>query len=332
MPDALLGTTSGIHRVENDTLRSLGLDDRQVSAVHAFRNASGNLVLLAGTYGDGLFRSDDDGRSWTKIEQGLTSSAFRTIVPDPNDPSAILSGTEPGRIYRSTDTGLTWSEMGGILSLDHVDEWFLPYSPRAGAVRNIYSPPGTDRLLASVEVGGLLDSPDRGEAWTCRPILGDTDIHHITGHPHDPYTLYAALGWATLKSVPVPSDSPPVGGVGRSTDGGNTWTKLFTDYTRAVIVPPSHPELLLACPAKKVGALGRIQVSADGGDSWTPASDGIDSPMNDMVEEFIPAPDDSIWALRSGGTLYRAEPGEWRWHPVLDPNSGLNVKSVAFIP
>ncbi len=332
MHQAILGTISGVHLLDGDTLRPIGLDACQVSAAHARRSGDGNLIILAGTYGDGLFRSDDEGKTWTKIEQGLTASAFRTIVPDPHDPSTILAGTEPGRIYRSTDAGLTWTEFDAIRSVDHVDEWFLPYSPRAGAVRNIYAPPGTDRLLAAVEVGGLLTSPDRGTTWTCDPILGDTDIHYITGHPTDPNTLYAALGWATLKSVEAPADSPPVGGVARSTDGGNTWTKLFSDYTRAVIVPPSHPHLILACPAKKVGALGRIQVYADNGDSWAPAGAGLDSPMDDMVEEFIPAPDESIWALRSGGTLYRAEPTEWRWQSVLDPSTGIKVKSIAFVP
>jgi hypothetical protein len=330
MHRAMIGTTNGVYRLEREDLHPIGLEGHRITAVHAYPQDSGVDVLLAGTYGDGLFRSEDDGRTWTRIEQGLTSSAFRTIVPDPFDSTAILAGSEPGRIYRSVDAGLTWTELSGILSVDHIDEWFLPYSPRAGAVRNIYSPPGSNRLLAAVEVGGLLDSPDRGKSWTCRPILGDTDIHYVTGHPQNPDILYASLGWASLKSVPVPASSPPVGGVARSTDGGNTWTKLFSDYTRAVIVPPSHPDLLLACPGKEVGELGRIQVSSDNGDSWAPASDGIESPMQDMVEEFVPAADDSIWALCSGGAVYRATPGESQWQPVIAPGSGLQAKSITF--
>ncbi len=332
MPHALIGTTNGIHRLDHDALTSLELRGHRISAVQAHREPSGTLIMLAGTYGDGLYRSDDDGRTWARIDQGLTASAFRTIITDPHDATAILAGTEPGRIFRSTDSGLTWSEFDAIRALDHVDEWYLPYSPRAGAVRNIYSPPGSDRLLAAVEVGGLLDSPDHGVTWTCGPFLGDTDIHYITGHPTEPDILFAALGWASLKTVEVPADSPPVGGVAGSTDGGRTWTKLFSDYTRAVIVPPSHPHLLLACPGKKVGAQSHIQVSTDNGDSWTPAGTGLDVPMDDMVEEFIPAPDETIWALRSGGALYSAHPTEWRWRPVITPEAGINVKSVAFIP
>lgn len=331
MYPALIGTSHGIYRLEHGTLHPLGLDGHRVSAVYAHRQPGSHLVLLAGTYGDGLFRSEDEGRTWTKIVEGLTASTFRTFITDPFEPAGILCGTEPGRIYRSTDTGLTWTEFDAIRTLDHADEWFLPYSPRAGAVRNICSPTGSERLLASVEVGGLLHSTDHGESWRCEPILGDTDIHYVTGHPTDANTLYAALGWATLDSVAIPASSPRPGGVARSRDGGQTWTKFHTDYTRAVIVPPTHPHLLLAGPAKKVGSLGEIQVSADGGESWTPASDGIETPMDDMVEEFIIAPDQSIWAIRSGGSLYRANPAEWQWQSIVQPPDGRKIESVAFL-
>ena len=331
MHQAFLGTRDGLYRLENGTLIPLGLEGHYVTAMHARYDEAGHLILLAGSYGDGLFRSKDDGQTWTRIEQGLTASAFRTFLPDPFDATAVLCGTEPGRIFRSADSGLTWTEFDAIRSISHVDEWFLPYSPRAGAVRNMYSPVGTERLLASVEVGGLLDSPDQGATWTCGPILGDTDIHYITGHPTDSNILYAALGWAKLGAASVPANSPSLGGVARSLDGGQTWTKLFSDYTRAVIVPPSNPELVLAGPATEVGDLGRIQVSADDGDSWTSASHGIETPMEDIVEEFVVAPDQSIWAIRSGGSLYRTEPGDWHWQPVIDPEIGIQVRSVAFI-
>lgn len=332
MIDALIGTRTGVYRLRGDNLTPLGLAGQHVSAVHACVRDDGVTVLLAGTYGDGLFRSDDDGKTWRTAHDGLTARALRTIRPDPFVPTAILCGTEPGRIFRSDDAGASWNELSAISALSGVEEWYLPYSPRAGAVRNIYRPTGTDRLLASVEVGGLLDSPDRGTTWTVGLVAGDSDIHYVTGHPDDPELLYAALGWASLKSVQRGENAPPLGGIARSRDGGATWEKLHTHYTRAIVVPPTRPDLLLAGPAAAVGEGGRIEVSPDGGDTWTLASDGIDSPMDDMVEEFVPAPDGSTWAIRSGGTVLGAEPGEWRWMPVIGPEHDLNVRSVAFIP
>ena len=330
MNHALIGTRRGLYRLDGDTLEPLGLDQFDVSAVYTRTVDSGASLILAGTYGDGLLRSTDEGVTWDVIDAGLTAPAFRTIVPDPLDPAAILCGTEPGRIFRSIDEGMNWTEYDAIPDLPHAQQWFLPYSPRAGAVRNIHVPSGTKRILASVEVGGLLDSPDQGAIWTSQPILGDTDIHFVTSHPNDPNLLFAALGWATLTSVPVPPDSPSPGGVARSRDGGQTWEKLFTDYTRAVIVPPSMPDLVLAGPATAVGGPGRIEVSHDAGDSWSPAGDGVDMPMEDMIELFEPAPDGSIWAMRSGGGLIRAEPGEWRWHSVLPAGVDISVRSIAF--
>jgi photosystem II stability/assembly factor-like uncharacterized protein len=278
-----------------------------------------------------LFRSDDGGAHWAPIADGLTAPAFRAIVPDPLEPGAILCGTEPARIFRSRDGGLSWQELAGILRLAGYDAWFLPYSPRAGALRNIYAPPGTRRLLASVEVGGLLDSGDGGDTWSYRPVLDEADIHHITGHPDDPNLLYVALGWAPPPGETRGADAPPLGGLARSNDGGRTWRKFYSDYTRAVIVPPARPDLVLAGPAKAVGAQGRIEVSADGGESWRPADDGIASPMADMVELFLAAPDGSIWAICSQGRLLRAEPGEWRWRSPLPAIAEVRVKAATLL-
>ncbi|HET9015630.1 MAG TPA: hypothetical protein VFN57_08535 [Thermomicrobiaceae bacterium] len=331
--ETYIGTASGVHRLGGSGAESLGLADERISAVHAFRAASGDTVVLAGSYGDGLFRSADGGRSWQPIGEGLTAPAFRTIAPDPTRPGAILAGTEPGRIFRSEDEGRSWRELDGIRAIPAHEEWYLPYSPRAGAVRNVYSPPGSDsRLLASVEVGGLLDSPDGGLSWTISPIGPDDDIHYVTGHPDQPNLLFAALGYAALKSRHRDESSPRLGGVGRSRDGGKTWQVLHTDYTRAVIVPPTHHELLLAGPSPQVGRMGRIEVSRDFGDSWEPAAGRLQTPMEDMVEVFQAAPDGSIWAVCSGGRLLRAEPEEWQWRSALPAGLGARVEAASFLP
>jgi photosystem II stability/assembly factor-like uncharacterized protein len=317
---AYIGTTGGLHRLRDGVTEPLGLAGERVMAVHA----SGD-VVLAGSYGNGLFRSADGGATWARVKAGLTASAFRCLGPDPLRPGALLAGTEPARLFRSGDAGETWAELEGVGRLPGHAEWFLPYSPRAGAVRNVHG--GAGRLFGSLEVGGLLRSEDGGATWTCEPVIADEDIHHITGHPSDPDVLYVSLGAASL-----PSSSPAqaLGGVARSRDGGRGWEKVETDYTRATLVPPTRPDLLLAGPALRVGRGGRIVVSGDGGDSWRPAGDGIEVPMPDMVELFLAAPDGSVWALCSQGRLLRAEPGEWTWRSALPEGSRLEVKSVAF--
>jgi hypothetical protein len=98
-----------------------------------------------------------------------------------------------------------------------------------------------------------------------------------------------------------------------------------------VLVPPSRPDLVLAGPAPEVSRQGRIVVSSDGGDTWQLASNGIDTPMPDMVEVFVVAPDDTVWAICSGGRLLRAMPGEWVWCSALPDNANCQVESVAFV-
>jgi photosystem II stability/assembly factor-like uncharacterized protein len=330
MFETFIGTTKGVFHLSGSAVEPLGLADERIWAIHGWRDGD-RTVLLAGSYGNGMFRSEDGGGTWEPANEGLTSSAFRTIGPDPLDADVILAGSEPARLYRSRDGGRTWSEMQAIAQLPGVESWYLPYAPRAGAIRNVYSPSGSDsRLLASIEVGGLLDSHDGGESWSVGPVGVDTDIHHITGHPADPSLLYASLGYASLARDGGDGERK-YGGIGRSRDGGATWEKIETDYTRATLIPRAEQAVLLAGPAPKVGAQGRIVLSTDGGDTWTPASDGIETPMEDMVELFVEAPDDTVWAVCSGGRLLRATPGDWRWTSALPEGSDLSVESVTFV-
>jgi photosystem II stability/assembly factor-like uncharacterized protein len=311
MVGAYLGTTSGVLRLHDGALAPCGLDGLSVTALHASDG-----LLLAGTYGDGMFRSTDGARTWQQITAGLTASTFRFV-------SAELAGSEPARVYRSADAGESWDELDGITRIAGHEQWFLPYSPRAGAARNAYV--SEDRLLVAAEVAGLLRSDDGGSAWVCEPVAGDEDVHHVTGHPDDPDLIYVSLGTASLTRR-----GGQHGGIARSRDGGRTWEKVETDYTRATIVPPARPDLVLAGPAPRVGRGGRIVVSADDGERWEPAGHGIEVPMPDMVELFVAAPDGTVWAICSGGRLLCGAPDDWSWSSVLPPEAPVHVKSVAF--
>ncbi|MFZ0214733.1 MAG: sialidase family protein [Candidatus Dormiibacterota bacterium] len=326
--DTLVGTGDGVVALE-DGLRPLGLTGHRISALHAFRSASGGDVLLAGTYGEGLFRSEDRGRTWQEVE-GLWAPAARTVGPDPSTAGALLCGTEPGRLFRSRDEGRTWTELTGVGDLPQAAAWFLPYSPRAGAIRNLTARPERPaRLLASVEVGGLLRTDDGGETWSVAAIAGNDDIHQIVEHPDDPDRLWASLGYAAL---PDRQRRAPLGGVARSRDGGRTWTVLHTEYTRSTIFVPGHPDLVLSGPAPDVGSGGRIVVSDDDGETWLPAAGGVSIPMPDMVELFQPAPDGRVFAICAGGRLLGADPGDWRWSSALPAGAPENVVSVSFLP
>jgi len=100
--DTYAGTESGVLHVDRD--QSLGLTGHRVSAIHALRDRAGDVVIVAGTYGDGLFRSADGGRSWSPVTAGMAAPAARTIGPDPLEPGGLICGTEPARLFRSADS------------------------------------------------------------------------------------------------------------------------------------------------------------------------------------------------------------------------------------
>ena len=89
MLEAFIGTTSGVLRLRDGELEPLGLEGHSVTALHASDDA-----LLAGTYGEGLFRSAGGERTWERVDAGLTASTFRFV-------SAELAGTEPARVYHA---------------------------------------------------------------------------------------------------------------------------------------------------------------------------------------------------------------------------------------
>ena len=158
-----VGTNRGVYRLDGGSLEPLGLDDHEIYAVHSVGE-----TVLAGSYGEGVFRSEDGGTSWREANDGLTATALRTFQDD--------------------------------------------------------------------------------------------NIHYVSGHPENPDVLLLALGWAALRGRNVDRDE--LGGVGLSEDGGKTWRKVIREaYTRAVLIPPKHPNLILAGPAKAIGRQGRILVS-----------------------------------------------------------------------
>ncbi len=329
--DIFVGSEDGVVAIDG-RVRRLGLEGHRISAIHALREPGrSEPILLAGTYGEGLRRSEDGGQTWHAVE-GMTAPAARTIGADPSAADRLVCGTEPARLFRSEDAGASWSEVAGISALPEHSGWFLPYSPRAGAIRNVAVLPGDrEQLVASVEVGGLLRSTDGGQTWSIEEVVGNDDIHQVVGDPDQPGRVWASLGYAALPTRVRRPEDRHLGGVARSDNGGRTWSLLHTDYTRSTIPVPAAQGTVLSGPAPRVGEAGRIVISTDGGETWEPASAGIETPMPDMVELFVPAPDGSVFAVCSGGRLLRADPDQWRWAPALPPDPSLRAVSVTFL-
>ena len=280
----------------------------------------GNL-LLVGTH-SGIFLSGDRGLTWKQAGNGPEVSHVRWIQCHPNRDGLALAGTEPAGIFYTEDGGNTWAGCPEVTELRKQGGWSLPYSPRAGCVRG-FAVQGA-RVYAAVEQGGMLRSEDYGKSWRLvGGSSGDTthrpppalhpDVHSVTVHGSSPNRVFAPTG----------------GGFYRSGDGGDTWEMLYKCYCRAVWVNPEDVEHMVLGPADGVSSRGRIEVTRDGGNSWQPASDGLDTPWAErMVDRFVRA-GDHLFALLSDGRVMQASLNKLAWQRVLSERHQVEALVVA---
>jgi photosystem II stability/assembly factor-like uncharacterized protein len=176
-------------------------------------------VLLAATP-RGLLRSRDAGRSWQRtLTESLGSPS--ALAESPDDPRAILLATRLG-FWMSGDIGTTWQPIAG------------PKSARVHAVAILRGEP---RVILAASNEGLYQSADLGRSWTLGGWgLPRSDMTGLAVHP-DGRTVYVSdFKW---------------GGVYRSGDRGQTWTRLTdsglaSDRVWTMGLDPASPTELLA--------------------------------------------------------------------------------------
>ena len=82
--------------------------------------------LFSATRGGGVFRSTDNGSSWTPLDNGLTNPYVNSLVVSG---SSLFAGTTTlyggigGGVFRSTDNGTNW--MAASTGLTNTNVWSL---------------------------------------------------------------------------------------------------------------------------------------------------------------------------------------------------------------
>ena len=97
-----------------------------------------------GTFGDGLWKTDDSGQIWNKIgKDAISSQNVTSVSASPLSRgkgfSRIYVGTEPSALYRSDDGGLSWEKMETLNKLPSSASWSFPPRPWTNHVRWIES-------------------------------------------------------------------------------------------------------------------------------------------------------------------------------------------------
>lgn len=220
-------------------------------------------------FGDGIYRSQDGGKSWENL--GLKESEhISRIIVHPNDPNTVWvaaqgplwsKGGQRG-VFKTTDGGQTWQQTLGDA------EW-------VGATDLLIDPRNPDRLYAATwqrhrtvaaYMGGgpgtaIYRSEDGGETWKkLENGLPKSNMGKIglAISPQQPDVVYAAIELDRRQ-----------GAVYRSTNRGESWEKR-SDAVSGATGPHYYQELIASPHAFDRLYLVdvRMQVSDDGGKTF----------------------------------------------------------------
>jgi photosystem II stability/assembly factor-like uncharacterized protein len=184
--------------------------------------------------GRGLYRSDDGGANWTKLDASnymvWRPFYFGNLIVDPQDENKLF---KPDLILLySTDGGKSFNVVSGGAHGDFHDVWINPKNPN---------------LVIAGDDGGLWRSEDGGNRWKHQMNLPVSQFYHVSTDNSDPYHVYGGLqdnsSWVGDSSYP--------GGVSNS-----RWENMFGGDGFWMFEDTSDPTYLYA--EAQGGEIGRV--------------------------------------------------------------------------
>ena len=254
----------------------------------------------------GLFRSDDCGTHWHRINCELNAYAIWKLAVDPKHPDIMYAGTgSPTRaaFFRSSNGGKSWEKT----SLEMPPKCSGVSRPRMLTIA--IDPDDVSDVWVGVEEGGLFRTRDGGDTWkridANRPGgVRNSDVHSI----------------AVLRGPPKTVVVMVVNAIYTSVDDGDTWTETnvlekFGIYYSRVLAPKpgSDQEIFMGIGDGTPGSTSLFLRSNDRGATW------VNAP-------FPVQPNSTIWAIGTNasnpnlllagtkyGNLFRSNDGGYSW-------------------
>ncbi len=270
--------------------------------------------IVCGTWGHGLWRSTDGGRSWAQAGESIPYDVFTSVVFD-RQTGALYAGTQPSTLFRSDDGGESWRELRTLKELPSSSTWSFPPNPSTHHVRWIeidLSAPG--RMYAAIEAGALVRSFDGGSTWHDRVAGGPFDTHTAAAHPVAAGRVYSAAGDGYYESL----------------DAGATWERgmagLQHGYLVGLAVDPQDPETVLVSAASSPRVAYTSSTAEayvyrkSGGGPFALVTDGLPHGPGTTASRFAwhPAELGLLYAANNRG-LFRSEDVGLSWEPVELP-------------
>jgi photosystem II stability/assembly factor-like uncharacterized protein len=249
--------------------------------------------LLVTDANAGVFLSSDGGVTWAPSNEGITTRSGTTgdIIPifcltiDPTDPDRVWAGTQGIRgIFKSTDGGRTWKKRDrGIVEDNGITFRGFTVDPKnpdvvfaAAELSSFVWNGGQERAGREFDLtaGVVYRTGDGGANWTA-VWRGDDLARYIWIDPRDSNIIYVSTGIfdREAKNSDSTAGSPGGEGVLKSTDGGQTWTRINNGlnnlYVGSLFMHPTNPDVLLAGVGNNAYPDGQgVYLTQDGGANW----------------------------------------------------------------
>ena len=238
---------------------------------------------FAATASGNLWKTTNNGITWTPVFDNEASYAIGVVTLDPNDPLVVWVGTGENNaqrsvaygdgVYKSVDGGQSWTNMG-LRDSGHISKiWIDPNDSDivlVAAQGPLWSP-GGDR--------GLYKTNDGGKTWNAILTLDEnTGVNEFVVDPRDSDTIVAST-YQRRRHVWVLINGGPGSGIHKTTDGGETWKEIETglpadDHMGRIGLAgaPSNPDMIYAIIEASDDDKG-VYRSTDFGTTWTKQSD-----------------------------------------------------------
>jgi photosystem II stability/assembly factor-like uncharacterized protein len=280
-----------------------------------------NGTILVATAGQGILRSNDDGRTWHRLGLGEPiefDGVVRALAVAPDDPARIYAGADAG-LCISSDGGASWRRAAS--PMDGMTVWSVAVAPSAPSV--VYAGTGAPSRAA------LFRSTDRGENWTRL----SPEIPEFCAGVNRPRLLTICIDPADASDVFFGVEE---GGAWRSRDAGDSWSRIDgtpggidnSDIHNVAVLPArgGRPKRLM------VLTVNSVYLSDDDGASWhgEPSFDRFDRMYYTRCVIANPADPDALLLAIGDGTpgtrsmLYRSGDRGDSWTPSFletAPNS-----------
>jgi photosystem II stability/assembly factor-like uncharacterized protein len=235
-------------------------------------------LYYMGATGGGVWKTENAGLSWENIsDEYFHVGTIGAIAIAESDPNVIYVGTgeksirgvttsQGDGVYKSTDAGVTWTHVGlrkaGQISRIKIH----PQNPDiayVGVQGQIWGPS---------EERGVYRTKDGGRSWEqVLKVDAQTGATDLRMDPTNPRILYASM-WEHGRKPWFISSGGRAGGIFKSTDGGDSWTKLAGGLPEfigkiGVDVSASNPKRLYAI-VEALPPEGGLYRSDDAGETW----------------------------------------------------------------